>query len=355
MRTLVARQPEFDLVGTLPHELDGLLVLPTENHRKELVLNALRLGGGGGLWYASVTRPALATSRWSANHRTPTARDTWARSLACGGERTLLRTRRVAENWLLWTLVAPGERTHEAGRVALEREIADMYVTEQWLVFLGIVEREPRHYAYQIGVAPRRRPKSRVRWLDGETAGWPELLCAREVGGLLQLDLAIRNGPGGAPARIVRCEADLRTSEFVTRQQLEQTLAWPQLCASKTERRTLVCGIGSLDGKAGTGLLCFDLESAELSQRDFGFGRELGAPVFARPKHTTSLYVMLPVYDAVRDSTDCWVLDTAALAAAPCAIVSLDKVRATTGTHWLPARDLQSFDDALSTLTELCR
>lgn len=341
-----------------------MLLLPTK-HEQEAVLNALRLGSGRSFWYASLApltaaggQAASGASRGSGTRlSTLLTERTWTRALTGRNESLVLSARRASETKLEWTLREASGAARDAGLLGVERDrmIADLWLTERWLILLCVTSGD-RGHRYRVGIAPRCR-RARVQWSVCDAPGWPELLHAREDNGMLQLLLALRADPHVESAAIVRCEVDPRSASYAVRPELDFELNWPSVSADAGGTSALLCGTSAprLHGGPTPVLVGLDLRSRVLVKRSFGFGRELGAPAVAFGRERSSGYVLLPIYDAVRDRTECWVLDAASLMAAPRAIISLGAVRALQRTYWIESRHLHRLDGALAALSQLSR
>jgi hypothetical protein len=367
MGTLPNRQSDLALVGAVPAELDGLLLLPSQpTASQELSLNALRLGAGRSLWYASVAQLSGQgvvnglLSPQLTGPRTVGDGASFRRTLTSAADALHLSARRDSENALEWALHDEHGSEREVGQIGVERarEIADLFVTESCLLVLSVVQRDAVP-CYQVGVAPRRS-RARVHWLAEERAGWPELLHAREEAGIVRLELAVRSERAASAARIVRGTINARALLFATESVLDFALAFPSVfvegSSARNKARAFLCGISAerLEGDKAPALIKLDLRTGTLETRGFGFGRELGSPALALGRapegEPARSFVLLPVYDAVRDWTDCCVLDTDSLGAAPCAVIRLPPVRSNQKTHWIGAHRARQLDTALAAI-----
>ncbi|HEY6877572.1 MAG TPA: hypothetical protein VI299_06110 [Polyangiales bacterium] len=362
MGTLLNRQSDLALVGAVPADLDGLWLLPSESEGGDVRLHALRVGAGRSLWYASVAELPGARERW-AERLLPLARPAtvgpgaWSRVLSWDLDALSVHARRGAETHLTWSLRAGAEQ-RDGGLLGVEsaREIADLFVTESSLVLIS-VSGDERNARYQVGIAPRRE-RARVQWLAAEQEGWPELLHARESADLIQVELAVRATRFDASARVVRWTIDTRALLAAVQALLDFALAWPSVLAEQHPSRVYLCGVSGerAHGDPSPALVKLDLQSGGMEMRSFGFARELGAPALAQGSGTEPrLFVLLPVYDAVRDRTDCYTLDADALDATPCAIIRLPPVRATQRTHWIDSQRFRALDTALGTIVRAIR
>lgn len=353
-------QSELALVGALPVELDGMWLLPTESDGGSLRLHALRVAAGRSLWYASIAElPSVSHGLHALSRPWVIGAEPWTRTLHQDADGLRVRAQRGPPTSLSWSLCeTESERECDGGLLGVEseREIADLFVTESALLVLG-VRHDDGMSRYQVGIAPRRE-RARVQWLSGEQTGWPELLDAREDAGLVRCELAVRTARDDVSARLVRWTIDLRTHLGAMEALLDFALDWPSVLSERRHARAALCGVCGESARPGASaaLVELDLRSGAVALRSFGFARELGAPALARSALTSACaFVLLPVYDAVRDCTDCYVLDAAQLDAPPRAIIRLPPLRALRRTHWIESGHVRALDSALGRVVRALR
>ena len=345
------RPAELELVGRLPSELDGLLILPSvDPKRGDLLLHALRLGARRGLWFAPIAQvPARARS----------FEPSYTRSLGPDTDGRGLQVRHEGDGLVTWSLRDAEGAGCERGSVQAERtcEVIDLFVTRHYLLVLGLSAGYARVPRYQIGIAPRQ-PRAHVAWLAREQRGWPELLQARERADRLQLELAVRATAEPGAARLVSWTLDPAAHTAASEARLDCAVVGPTAWVDPYGEDDFVCAVSAqrLAGECAPVLLKVDLASGQRQTRSFGFARELGAPSVAEARPTGDAprraIILLPVYDAVRDCTECHALAADDLSAPSLAVIRLPHaLRATSRTQWIASGRFCALDEALSGLT----
>ena len=344
------RQAELELMGRLPSELDGLLILPSvDPKRGDLLLHALRLGARRGLWFAPIAQvPARARS----------SGPSFTRSLGPGPDGLRLQVHPEGEG-VSWSLRDVEGTAREQGCVQAERncEVIDLFATRHNLLVLGLTAGPGRAPRYQVGIAPRQ-PRSRVAWLAREQRGWPELLHAHERADHVQLELAVRATAAPGAARLVSWTLDPIAETARSRARLECAVVGPTAWVDTQGVGDFVCAVSaqSIAGESAPVLLKVDLATGLRHTRSFGFARELGAPSIAEARTIGDAprraIILLPVYDAVRDCTECHALAADDLSAPSLAVIRLPHaLRATSKTEWIASGRFCALDEALTGLT----
>ncbi|MET0342451.1 MAG: hypothetical protein ABW252_15710 [Polyangiales bacterium] len=346
------KQTELELLGILPFGLDGLLLMPTiDPSDGGLLMHALRLSAQASLWFGSIA-PMPAPPE-----RAPTRGLSFSRTLGQGreGRRLSVRQRGDAVSWSLRDLEGSAQAK---GCLRPEQgcRIVDLSVTRSSVVVLG-VEGEPQLPRYQVGVAPRGEHAS-VRWLSRGQRGYPELLLAREHADALQVELAVRATEEPGAARLMAWSLHPHEGAASARARLDCAVLGPTVWADPRGEAGFLCAVTaqSFAGESAPVLIKLDLVTGDRETRSFGFARELGAPSIAEVRTQGEsggrVFVLLPIYDAVRDCTECHALAADDLHAPALAVVRLPEVlRATRRTQWVSAGRFHALDEALDGLT----
>jgi len=345
------RQAELELMGRLPSELDGLLILPSvDPKRGDLLLHALRLGARRGLWFAPIAQVPARARR---------AGQSFTRSLGPGADGLRLQVRPQGEGSVAWSLRDAEGTAREQGSVQAERpcDVIDLLVTRRNLLVLGLSTGFACAPRYQVGIAPRQ-PRAHVTWLTGDQRGWPELLHASERADRVQLELSVRASAEPGAARLVSWSLDPEAGSAESRARLECPVVGPNVWVDPHGGRDFVCAVSAqrMAGESAPVLIKLDLATGDRETRSFGFARELGAPSIGEARTPGDprrrAIILLPVYDAVRDCTECHALAADDLGAPSLAVIRLPHaLRATSKTQWIASGRFCALDEALSGLT----
>lgn len=357
MMRLSTQHADLDTFGSVPEELDGLLLLMPDVAEQSAAMHVLRLHAGRCAWLSSIAPLASYFAKAEPAETRYARASSWTRIIPAESASRILHVRRSSETQLEWSLHSGAGEDSELGLLGIERErdIVDLSMTSSWLVLLSVTRRESG-YSYQVGMAARHR-RTRVQWLAEEASGWPELLHVRESAGALHMVIAVREEPAAHGAHVLLSSVDPHGVVCTSQRRLEKELAAPRVTADAAAGGGLyICGLDlQRDAKNATpALISGELLTGQLTKRDFALGRELGAPAIVAGRPGSGALVLLPVHDAVRDTTECWVLDAAAPTRSPFAIINLGNLSIVQQIRWFSSQQLQRLDTALGFLAALC-
>lgn len=356
------RSANLDFSGSIPSDLDGLLLLPCVGQGR---LHVIRLGGGRPLWYSSVLLDRLSqapifaaalratTTRasdleWlpSLMHAAPRESDErWIRTLPFHrSPRRLYVSRSAAELWH-WRLCHEGGTVMDSGALATERiaAVVDVAVTMRHVLLMATADVPPDDAIHKLGIAVRRR-RARVQWLHAERTSLPSFVHAHETEAQVLVDLSLAAPTASTASNLVRWTIDSDTLTYSTKPFSQQRLDWVAVGSTDEEGalRHLYGTATAPDGNSPA-LVRLDAISGARVTRELGFARQPGAPLpvgWGTPRSAS--YVIMTVYDAVRDCTDCLVLDAERIDGAPLATIRLpDAVRCDRHAQWADAATLE--------------
>jgi hypothetical protein len=360
---------ELEVVGALPPELDGLLVVPEPCLEPSDQPRAcgVRISFGAARWCRSMPLQGLAATLGSLDLASYTL-------LSLGSERSLARvaqdglyvhtlasdwqqltrcTRplgaryaaRIADSQLQWRALDAQGTTLSAGTLSLpsDAQVFDVALDESHLAAL-VSEPSPRgDTTFRIGTTSH--PKSgELTWVGRIRAHSAAILNSYCDQSTITIDVAVRASKGERTCEVERFW--LGTSDgsgSSTRLSLGK-LSWPSV--HNVRRGAPHHFIYALEWRDDVGepmLVRVDVNSKERMYLPQGFGKRLGGPALApnlrKPNSEQHGYVLALLYDAVRDSSELLVLATDDWRRGPIATVRLPSgVRSPLPGMWLASR-----------------
>jgi carotenoid cleavage dioxygenase len=234
--------------------------------------------------------------------------------------------------------------------------VHDFNITENYVIFMdlpllfdmekiaegGIPLKWSDDYGARLGVMPRKGTNADVVWYDIEPCYVFHPLNAYEDGHSIVIDVCrfdhyLKPGAPIPPEQLTRWTIDTESGTVEEKKLMEIPVEFPRVPDSLVGQKHRFGYMAHMSNEfpAGIGIVKYDFEANQVTERVLSKGQYCGEPVFVPRKNASSEddgYLLLYTYDQSSDTSDFVVLDARDVESAPVACVKLG-VRVPFGFH----------------------